>query len=149
MSSSDDISNVSILFTHPTNKQQNSWGITVTAAIPGSKTKRLKILSEEQNRPNGNFSFWHFHPNFTLSFHSKIYLLQRWACLIWYSEKHRTLMTSITYGPFHFVVLFWKLKQLRLHITLRTQNLRPFRILYTNFEWQTGFWRSTKGNYSS
>lgn len=86
---------------------------------------------------------------FTPSFRSKIHLPQYWARRSWYSEKHRTLMTSITYGPFPFVVLFWELKQLRVHITLRTQNLRPFRILYTNFERQTGFWRSTKGNYSS
>lgn len=43
---------------------QNVWGVTVTVATPGSKTKKPKTLSEEQNRPTRNFSFGYFGANF-------------------------------------------------------------------------------------
>lgn len=104
----------------------------MTAAIPGSKTKKLKTLLKSKTGQTRNFSCWYFHPNFTPP-----YTLRLSTTILSSSDlilrKHRTLMTSITYGPFHFVVLFWKLKQLHTHITFKNNKIEPsFRILYTN-----------------
>lgn len=119
----------------------------VRITTPGSKLKTSKSFLQDKIGHIQTLFFWYCFQTFYCLSSAKI--LDPAIAVPGFSDM-KTWMASVTYDPAHFVVLlFLKTKCLHLHITGRTQNLRPFRTVHKNFEGQTGFWRTTKRNYSS